>query len=336
MFNSKDVKKILIMRWGSMGDVAICSAVINDICKHFSNVEIHLNVEPPWDKLFQGDNRFAKVHNMKVRKAPRLSSTRAWLSMLRRENFDLIIDLQRNDRSMILLNLARLLGIAPKYRIGTKSGFAYNLPAPPYGEKAHALNIMRAAAIGLGVECQTDQPILNISEDYQQSAETLLQEYGLQTKSFAILVPGSSLSGAKKRWGVKNYTAMAELFFEQGVESCAILGGPDEIELCSQLADSIGEKAVNLCGKTQLLEIPVIAERAQYMVSNDTGTAHLAAAADIAMVVICGPTDASRVHPIGKRVATLQAPMECFAQHPAEQCMAKVSPSQVWQALENL
>lgn len=336
MFNSKDVKKLLIMRWGSMGDLAICSAVINDICKHFSDVEIQLNVEPPWDKLFQGDTRFSKIHNIKVRKAPRLGSTRAWLSMLRREKFDLIIDLQCNDRSMILLNLARLFGIAPKYRMGTKSGLAYNLEASPYGEKVHALEILRAAAKGLGVDCQTEQPVLSIPNEYQQSAEALLREHGLQAKSFAVLVPGSSLSGAKKRWGVKNYTAMAELFFEQGVDSCAILGGPDEIELCTQLADSIGEKAVNLCGKTQLLEIPVIAEQAQYMVSNDTGTAHLAAAADIAMVVICGPTDASRVHPIGKRVATLQAPMECFAQHPAEQCMAKVSPSQVWQALENL
>ncbi len=319
-----------------MGDLAICSAVMNDICEHFSSSEVHLNVEPPWDKLFENDPRFEQIHSMKIRKAPRLSSTRAWLAMLRRERFDLIIDLQRNDRSRLLLSLARLFGVAPSLRIATASGFPYNLSASPHADNAHALTVIRAAAEGLGVQCTTEQPVFHIDKALRQSAESLLAEHDLIHKPFAILVPGSSLSGAQKRWGLENYRAMAQLFFERGIERCVVLGGPDEIELCQQLCDSIGEQAVNLCGKTQLLELPVIAEHCDYMVSNDTGTAHLAAAANIPMVVICGPTDASKVHPIGKKVTALQVPMECFAQHDAEYCMSQLGPEQVWQALEKL
>lgn len=329
-------KKILILRWGSMGDLAVCSAVMEDIVRHYPDAEVHLNIEPPWHKLFEADPRFKQLQVMKVRKAPRLRSTREWLAMLKRENYDLLIDLQCNDRSRLLLSLARLFRCAPRQSIATKSGFPYTLSAPAYPSGAHALQVIRAAAQGLGIQCSTEQPVIHSAEDLRQKGLATLAANSLSAGSFAILVPGSSLSGAQKRWGIDNYTKMAALFHEQGIERTVILGGPDEIELCTQLADAIGGSCLNLCGKTELLEIPVIAAQAAYMVSNDTGTAHLAAAANIPLAVICGPTLADKVKPIGRRVAALQVEPECFAVQPAEVCMAKCTPEQVWQALQKL
>ncbi|MBB6522401.1 glycosyltransferase family 9 protein [Pseudoteredinibacter isoporae] len=334
--DAQKIKKILIVRWGSMGDLVVCSAVMEDICRHFKSAEIHLNVEPPWHNLFKHDPRFSKLQVMKIRKAPRVSSAISWIKMLRQEKYDLIVDLQCNDRSRLLLSFARLVLAAPKLSIATRPAFPYRLSPPQYAKGSHAIEITRAAAKGLGVDCLTNKPMIHWDQDTEQSTKALLEQHGLESKRFVILVPGSSLSGALKRWGSKNYSAMAKLFAEKGIERCVILGGPDEVELCAELAEKIGEGVVNLCGKTDLLQIPVIAREAAYMVSNDTGTAHLAAAADVPMAVICGPTDANKVRPIGDRVVALQAPMACFKEQPAEQCMAKVSPEQVWQALEKL
>jgi len=335
-FDLKSCKKVLVLRWGSMGDLALCSAVMQDLYSALPDAELHLNIEPPWHKLFSEDARFNQLQIIKVRKANRWSSTKEWLGMLRRERFDLIVDLQCNDRSRLLLGLAVLLGIAPRYRIATSSGFPYNITVPKYSADSHALDILRRPLMGLGFECMTQCPVVSIPKYERELAQAKLKDHGLSPKSFAILVPGSSLSGATKRWGSHNYRAMAELFAEHGIERSVILGGPDEVELCAALATDIGPSCVNLCGKTELLEIPVLAENAAYMVSNDTGTAHLAAAANIPMAVICGPTLAKKVHPIGQKVTTLQVDPSCFSSPGNERCMDQCSPEQVWLQLQSL
>ena len=50
-----------------------------------------------------------------------------WLALLRRERYDLIIDFQCYDRSRLLMSVAVLLGIAPRYRAGTQAILPYNL-----------------------------------------------------------------------------------------------------------------------------------------------------------------------------------------------------------------
>ena len=55
-----------------------------------------------------------------------------------------------------------------------------------------------------------------------------------------------------------------------------------------------------------------VAEGARVVVANDTGTAHVAAAAARPMLVICGPTDPRRVRPLGEQVRTLQASLPCI------------------------
>ena len=187
----KKSKKILIVRWGSMGDLVVCSAVMEDICRHFQNAEIHLNVEPPWHKLFKHDPRFSKLQVMKIRKAPRVSSAVAWIKMLRQEQYDLIIDLQCNDRSRLLLSFARLVCAAPKLSIATKPAFPYRLSPPQYAKGSHAIDITRAAAKGLGIECLMNKPMIHWDSDTEQSTQALLAHHRLESGRFVILVPGS-------------------------------------------------------------------------------------------------------------------------------------------------
>ena len=112
------------------------------------------------------------------------------------------------------------------------------------------------------------------------------------------------------------------------------------MEECSAIAEQLGDAAVNLCGLTQLLELPVLCAHACLTVANDTGTAHLASAANKPMVVVCGPTDPRRVLPAGKHVrsAQLSLPcMNCYRKHCAHHtCMRLLSPLQVMATAQSL
>jgi heptosyltransferase-2 len=70
-----------------------------------------------------------------------------------------------------------------------------------------------------------------------------------------------------------------------------------------------------------------------FVVGNDTGTAHVAAASGTPMVVICGPTDPRRVKPLGREVVTMQADLPCincyFFSCDHHSCMRLITPKDV-------
>ena len=147
--------------------------------------------------------------------------------------------------------------------------------------------------------------------------KALRDEYGLEDGSYVVLLPGSNAAGLLKRWGAPRYIELAQLLHAQGVRKIVLIGGPDEVEDCEQIA-AAGDFVVNLNGKLALLQIAPLCEGAMAIIGNDTGTAHFASAAGRPLLVLCGPTDPRRVKPIGDLTFAVQADLPCIS------CYAKV------------
>ena len=124
----KDIKKILIIKWGGMGDIILATGIIHDIYKSFPKSKIHLNTLPQWKKLFNSDPRFEKIWGTK--KAQEIGSLKhfyQWLKSIKYENYDLIIDLQTNDRTRIYLSILRMIKLTPTYLLGNHPVFPYSI-----------------------------------------------------------------------------------------------------------------------------------------------------------------------------------------------------------------
>ena len=121
--------------------------------------------------------------------------------------------------------------------------------------------------------------------------------------------------------------------YASGVSTVVLMGGPDEIEECRSIERRCGPWLVNLCGETELLDLIPLCEGARFVVGNDTGTAHVAAASGTPMVVICGPTDPRQVKPLGREVVTMQADLPCincyFYSCDHHSCMRLITPKDV-------
>jgi heptosyltransferase-2 len=324
------IHKVLIVRWGALGDLALCSAVFQDLREQLPDAEFHLNTDPSWSILFESDDRFSRLVTLKMRGAGLRNALANWLALLRQEKYDLVIDLQSNDRSRFFLATSLFLGLAPRLRLSTRTVFPYNIQTPETNAEMHALEIFRVPLRALKLHPAHDKPVLFVSDDAKQRAENLLKEYRLSKGKFIIFVPGSSISGAHKRWGDKNYIDLGRaLVDEKTVMQVAVLGGKSDAELCQSICDGIGEAAVNLAGQTVLDEITTIVDASFAVVANDTGLAHMAAATERPVVVICGPTLASRVKPAGNTVTAFQADNNCFASASGEDCMSLVTAEMV-------
>lgn len=336
------IRKVLVIKWSAMGDLVMAGAAFEDIARTFREARIDLDTLPPWDTLYREDPRFDHIHCFNLRHGGLVQSWR-WLKAIAKVNYDLVIDLQTTDRSRIQLALLGLLFKPIRYRAGNKQAWPYNLrlnSERPHVVPRHALQIAGETLAAAGINAATVYPHLHIPKTVRASVKALLHTRGLDNRRFAALLPGCQAAGYLKRWGKQNYVEFARTLLERDIERIVILGGPDEMEECAGIARALGNSAVNLCGQTALLELPMICEKATITIANDTGTAHLASAANIPMVVVCGPTDPRRVLPAGANVrpAQLSLPcINCYRKHCAHHsCMRLLTPQAVMRIAESI
>ena len=328
-----DIRRILVIKWTAMGDVVLASAIIEDLHRAFPDATIDLNTMEPWDRLFRDDPRIQRIFTVDLRGRERgWRGIRRWLREVRRGRYDLVVDLQSNDRSALLLSALLLSGGRIPYRIGHRKRLPYNIFAPAPEGPRYSLEWSRAALRAAGIPAETPLPVLHVPTQNREHAQALMIEEGLVTGQFALFMPGCQAAGHLKRWGAERYAELARLIQAEGVKA-ALIGGPDEREECARIRALAGDAVVDLCGRTEVLDILPLAEASRYIVSNDTGTAHLSAAADRPMVVICGPTDPRRVRPPGDKVTALQATLPCIncygKQCSHHSCMPMVTPRAV-------
>ncbi len=337
-----DIRRILVMKWSAIGDVVIASAMFEDIFRAFPGREIDLNTMPPCDGFFECDPRFQQVLSVDLRKSERgPRGVYRWLRCVRAGRYDLIIDLQSNDRSRLLLALLQLSGAGVRYRLGNHARFPYNFAPAELPLRIHAFDRLRETLRAGGLPALTARPVLHSGPRSRQRARELMADNGLVSGRYVVFMPGCEARGSIKRWGAENYIALA-IHMRQlcWVDKIAVIGASDEAQECEQIFRACGTMVANLCCRTELLDIIAIVEGARCVVSNDTGTAHLASAAARPMVVVCGPTDPRRVKPVGDNAAALQAAIYCVncyrktCSH--HSCMALITPEMVIARLEQL
>ncbi len=336
----EEVKRILIIKWSALGDVVIATAIFEDLRRAFPNARIDLNILPPWDRLFHQDSRIDDLLVIDVRKEDKgFKGILKWLRTVRAGGYDLIIDLQTNDRTRILLSALRLSRPRGPILMGNRARFPYHL-CPPWRNKpiaVSALDQLRQVLQAGGIPSSTPRPVLKVPAENLERAALLLAQEGLERDRFAVMIPGSQAPGHLKRWGTGNYIALARTLRDAGLEKIVLVGGTDELKDCSEIAEACGNWVVNLCGRTEISDLIPIFDQARLIVGNDTGLAHLASCTERPILVICGPTDPRRVKPAGENVQAIQADLPCINCYKKEcdhhSCMKAITPEMVFEKL---
>lgn len=329
------IKRILIMKWSSMGDVAVSTALMQDICNAYPDAQIDINTLPPWDRLFHNDPRFSSILAVDVH-GKGLAGTLELLRAIKSGRYDLIVDLQSNDRSRILLTLLHLFFCRVPYRVGNHRRFPYTItPRLPAGKVMHAYGHLRMTIEAMGIPATTPRPVLHVEPKYRQRVQRLITRNRLQPGRYAVFLPGCDANGWLKRWGAKNYAALASLLNRSRGYQAVLIGARDEQEECAAIESRVNAPwLVNLCGQTAMQEIIPLCEQSAAIFANDTGTAHIAACAPTPMVVVCGATDPRRIKPVGPNVLALQARLDCvncYCKKPCDHqsCMQAITPEMV-------
>lgn len=338
----RNIRRILLMRWSAMGDIALASTGFESVRRAYPEAQIDLDVLPPWPVLFRDDPRFNAILGFPLRARGRLKQLVAsvrWLLAVRRARYDLIVDLQSTDRSRIMIAALWLLGAQVRNRVGNRPCFPYNRAPRAVAEPVHALTRINRALAAASIPAAADRPHLYLSDAERRAAHDILTALDMASGDYVVFLPGSQSAGYLKRWGARRYARLAELLVANGLKGVLILGGADEQRECELITEHSRARVHNLCGKTSLQQVLALCEGAKFIVGNDTGTAHVAAAADRPLLVLCGPTDPRKVLPAGSKVRSLQAEIpciNCYRKHCSHHsCMAAMTPQRVLQVVQN-
>jgi lipopolysaccharide heptosyltransferase I len=303
---SKRPRKILVIKPSSLGDVVHGLACLNALHRCFPKAEIHWVIARGLEGLLEGHpmiKRLWIIDKDQWKKIGRIGPTIMEIGRLadglRQERFDLVIDLQGLLRSGLI---AQATGSA--MRIGFRearegSPLAYTCHIVG-GRDIHA--VTRYLKIPAALGC----PVAPVAFPLPPVEETdVVRHVTGDGSPYALLVPGA-------RWRTKQWPAerFGEVAVRLGMRSYVIGGAADK-----KLGEIIEKKsrgaAVSLAGATTLSELIAIIRMASFMITNDSGPMHLAAACSVPVVALFGPTNPVRTGPYGPGHIVLQAKHEC-------------------------
>jgi heptosyltransferase II len=168
--------------------------------------------------------------------------------------------------------------------------------------------------------------------------ETLEQKvHRMPEPGLAGLCPGAEY-GPAKRW--TKFGQVAKQLSERRGIHWLIFGTASEQPLAADIMKTLGTSATDLTGRTTLLELAAQLRRCQLLLTNDTGTMHLASFLGVPTVSIFGSTEPQLTGPLGDGHVVIRHHVECspcfLRECPLDfRCMKAVTEEEVVAAVEN-
>jgi len=196
------------------------------------------------------------------------------------------------------------------------------------------------AALGLQVPRPCLPPRLLPVAAGRDEAERLLAEAGVGGDERLVLFGTRSAYGPAREWFPARFAEAGRALAARG---CRVIlsGTVSESESATALAGAIGPGALSLAGRTSLPGLVALAARAALAICNDSGLAHVAAAAGTPTIQIYGSAASGWTAARGRAVRILhRAPVcsPCWRRHCVigTRCLAAITVASVLRHAEEL
>ena len=311
------MERILIVRLGAMGDVVHALPAVTALRAAFPAATIGWAIEERWAELLCANETCTTrgpqmplvdaVHHVNTRtwrEAPLSDETwseaRGVFGAIREARYDVAIDFQGALKSATVASLSgatRKVGAAKTWE--PMAAVFYTHPV-----EVHAAHVVEQALELASSVAQKHlhylPPVLPSDADDERWADKELKKHGV--RDFALLNPGAGWGA--KQWPAERYGAVARALAARDIQSL-VNHGPDEQALAHEVEWASGGAAHAI--ECSISELTALTRRAKLVIGGDTGPIHLAAALEIPIVALYGPTDPQRTGPFGTRAVVLRS-----------------------------
>jgi heptosyltransferase-1 len=310
-------ERLLVVRLSAMGDIIHTLPAVAALREAFPHATLGWLVEERWAELlctlrYPRSGRRSpqrplvdRVHTVNTAAWRRsLFSFNTWqqmavgLSELRGIGYEVAVDFQGAVRTALL---ARWSGAAVVYGDIQPRENAASMWYTRQVLTAGTHVVQQALSLAQAV-IQRSAPAPKVEFPVDPDAENRIAALAGDADDFAILNPGAGWGA--KQWPAERYGLVANELAKDGVRSL-INYGPGEEELAAAVETaSAGAARKVSCSISELI---ALTRRARLFIGGDTGPMHLAAALQIPVVGIFGPTNPARNGPFGTSSIVLRS-----------------------------
>jgi len=256
---------------------------------------------------------------------------------LRGENYDRAIVLPNSLKSAIVPFTAKA-----KRRTGFRGEMRFGLlnDIRPLDKKALYKTVERFLFLGLepASDRVEDIPQPRLQSD-PQKAQQIIQKLGFVWTEKPVLgiCPGAEY-GPAKRWPPEYFVEVAKYCLERDYQVW-LFGSNKDREITDGIERGLEGNCVNLAGKTSLTEAIDLMSACETVLTNDSGSMHVAAAVDVNVVAIFGSSDPEHTPPLSGKATVQYLGLECSPCFKREcplghtNCLRNISPENVIQQL---
>lgn len=303
----EEIKRILIIKLGAVGDVIHTLPVLETLRGRFPEAHIGWAVEEASAPILEGSpalNELIRLERKTLRGAGGLAYFKRWLQSLRERQFDTVLDPHNLFKSglMAYASGASLRVGFKKFREGN---FLFmNRRVRPAVRYRHAVEKYLSLLEPLGVpESQwTFRFPLSWGPQDEEAIERFWMQQGFGqggAKQEAVVAVNPGASWSSKRWIPERYAQVADRLVKEHGIRILLLWGPGERPLAERIAQAMGGTSV-IAPETDLKRLMALIKRCRLMITGDTGPLHIAAALGVPTVALFGPSDPARNGPYGQ------------------------------------
>lgn len=366
-------ERILVVKLADIGDLLTATPALRAVRRRFPSATVDVLAPPHSAEVLRGLSSidglilFRKSQYdspwQALRPAPLIAALRL-AARLRSRRYDAILLLHHlvtrwGSLKYALLTLA--IGAPRRYGLDNGLGRAWFLTDRAIDQGfggAHEVDYWLRVASLLGASASGLRPEVALSPSDEEVASRLLPP---DSRPTVAIHAGSGAFGIARRWPVAGFATVANSLADRHDARIVLVGGPEEVGLCRELAALLRRPALVLAGQTTLKETAALLRRTDLFIGNDSGLMNLAVAVDTRVLAVFGlsnhrawgpygyqewpaPADAHR--PLRHLVVRVDLPCSpCFYHGhstgsrfgcPTRDCLRLVTPDVVLSAAEAL
>jgi len=262
------MSNILIIKHGSLGDIAQASGAIQDISENHKNDQIYLLTTKPYSELFK-KNPF--IHEVIIdKRLPKYNLIYLYFLMreIKKYQFSKIFDLQNSSRSIFYKNI-----LLPKATREVWSSSYTTLPNEKSKDEFDKNSVLERFDYQLKTSGLKTSNTLK--PDFNWAASDISEiKKRYELKKYILLFPFCSPHLTIKKWPY--YNDFIKIFLDKFGDEYKIITapGPQEIieaKKINAITVLDNEKALDISQLTKLIQ------DSSFIIANDTGPAHIAA-----------------------------------------------------------
>ena len=355
-------KRILVIRLDLIGDLVLSLTVVRALKRTYPEAEIDLLAIPASAKVASFDPNITEIitYDPNIWRRPKAllqrknwREARALWRKMHMRHYDLAVSVYANWAAILAVasGAARRVGYGregyPGFMTDSVPGgipgrWRHYAPLDDKHEVDYCLELARAAGATLTPADRI--PRLYADEQTGRSVEQLLSAAGIQPGQPIIVCHINSNNGQSKRWPIPYWATLIDRLISKAGAAVVLTGAPSDLPQIEAVTQRMREQALNLAGKTSLTQLAALLQRADLLISGDSGPLHMGVACGTPIIGIYGPTNPSLGGPVSPDATILRSGIWCSPCYNARdtadcrfyttQCMKNILPAQVFEAAQ--